>query len=172
MALVATGWRMSFTAVDSAGDKSVRTYDLVATSAAEADTAADAALTAFALVSDSVITEVFVGEVRQETALVLPTDVENGVEAAVTAYINGLGSKVATWKVPGAKTKTADTIFLSTTGKNRNVVNLANAGVIQWNSLFVTGAGQRLYISDKEALKAAGMISGVRVVGGKRQPTP
>lgn len=167
MALVQTGWQMVMTVVDSAGDPTIKIYDLVAADAAAADTAGDAIRAAFVLVSGSKISKYVVGGVFEEDALVLPTDVENGVEAAVSSYIDAAGTKTATWKVPGA----LNSIFNGTTGKPRNVVNLANAGVIQYNSMFVAGAGQRATISDGEALKAGGMIAGVRVVGGKRQPT-
>jgi len=168
MALVSVGWRMYVTLLDSAGDPAIKFYDLVAADAAAAETAGAAIRTAIAGVSGSALSNYQVGEVFEEDALTLPTDVENGVEASVTAFIEGAGSKKANWKIPGA----LPAIFLGTTGKLRNQVNLANAAVIAYNSMFTSGAGQRAYISDGEALKATGsMISGVRVVGGKRQPT-
>lgn len=167
MALVSVGFRMVVTLLDSAGDDTTKTYNLVADDEAEAATAGAAIRTALPLVSGSVVASYFIGEVFQEDALTLPTDVENGVEASVTSYIAGAGQKKADWKIPGALAL----CFVAASGKNRNVVNLAHTNIIQYNSLFVTGAGQRAYISDGEALKASGMIKGVRVVGGKRQPT-
>lgn len=147
MALVAGGFTLLITVVDSAGDKTTRSYQLTAATAADAATEGAALVALFDPLTEGVISRYAISQQFIEDAFAYPAggvEVEN--TAQILGRIDGDPTKTASFNIPAA----AGGIFVATTGPNRNVVDMADAAVVAFLAEFATG-GTAL-ISDGEAL--------------------
>jgi len=164
MALTSVGWRLTVQFLDKGENSTTMLFDLTAADETEADTDIATILAAYAAVGSLLVTGYHKSEVFEETGtLVIPTaaDAQSEVDAKISVYIAGAGSKKATVRIPGP---TAANVMVSTSGKNANIVDMGAAGVIAWLGLFQTGGVAT--VSDGET---AGLgIEGIRVTKAKR----
>jgi len=165
MAFVSVGWRLTVTLVDRGLNETTKTYELTSADAAAAATDAAAVMTALAGVSAAAQAKYSLGEVFEDDAVVLPpTSADAQVEtvASCTTFIDNMGSKKANFGIPAP---IVANVFISTSGKNSNIVNTGSAQVIAYHGLF--GPGGEAYISDGEV--AGVLIGGVRTSKRSRQ---
>lgn len=164
MAITSVGWRVTVQFLDKGENTTTMLFDLTSADSDEADTDIAAILAAYANVGSMLVTGYHKSEVFEETgALVIPTaaDAQAEVDAKISVYIAGAGSKKATVRIPAP---TAANVMVSTVGKNSNIVDMSAAGVIAWLGLFQTGGVAT--ISDGETAGAG--IEGIRVTKSKR----
>jgi hypothetical protein len=147
MAIVGVGYEGSITLIDNGGNTTQRTYQLRATTPAEAVTAIASIASALNAISDASIVGYTANQVFAEDALVYPASgvqLENQALVAVAIADNPL--KTATFSVPAPTIG----IFAGTVGKPANVVDTADADLVTYANLFKsTGSA---YISDGEDL--------------------
>lgn len=161
MALVAQGYELAVTIVDSAGDTATRTYTLNPGSATDPDVIATAVLTRLNAITDGVVKTYRLSHVFIEDALVLPAaPIEVEDQAKVVVGIQGKPLDKATVSIPAP----IAALFVSTTGENRNVVNIANTDLVSYLNLW--GSDQFLTISDGDFLDTP--IKGWRAKKGGR----
>jgi len=160
MTLTQQGWRLDIEAIDTGGNTTRRRFDLIATDdagdASDVFTAVATVIAAFIGASDSVIKNYTVGAYYVEDALTLPAaaEVENNLQ--VTAKIDGLPNKSATFEIPAPK----GTLFQQTTGAGWNLPDFTDTALANYVNLFKsTGVA---YISDGEHIVAKD-IKGKRV---------
>jgi len=145
MAFVSDGWKIVISLVDNGGDKTTKTYQTDAADAAEAATALTAVLAALGGVTDATVVSYYTAEVLANDSLVYPVSgVENQNQALLTFSIDGNPLKSATDAIPAAKPG----IFQSVIGPQAKIVDVGDAAVIAYRSLFQ--AAGPLYISDGE----------------------
>lgn len=149
MAIESVGWELSVTLVDSSGvNTSVKQYDLVAADGTEAATAAATIMTALDGVTDAAIKGYTIGERFAETGVfTLPTDAEIENQALLIGRLDGNPFKKVSMTIPAPNIG----IFVSSTGANRNVVDLADAAVVAYRTLF-QAPGNVATLSDGETL--------------------
>lgn len=156
MALVSNGFWLSVTLRDNGGNETTRTYQLSSADAAAAGVDSAAILVALNAVTDAVIVSWMNYERFVEDAFAYPA---SGVEVENLALLDfeivDHPEKSATLTIPAP----APAIFMATSGGGANIVNTANAAVIAYAGLFMTG-GEAL-ISDGEV--AQGLVSGKRI---------
>lgn len=160
MTLAQQGWRLDIESIDTGGNTTRRRYDLIATDtdgdAAAVFTAVATIIAAFIAASDAVIKNYTIGVVFAESALTLPAaaEVENNLQ--VTAKIDGLPNKSATFEIPAPK----GTLFQQSTGAGWNLPDFADTALSNYVNLFKsTGVA---FISDGEHIVAQD-IKGKRV---------
>lgn len=152
MSLTATGWRLFVDLIDTGGNTTSRTFDLVATDDAgdmtDVTTAVTAILSAITGASDAVVKAYNIGKVFVESALTLPTaaEVENNLQ--VSAKIAGHPNKSAVFDIPAPKA----TLFQQTTGPGWNLADFADPLLSAYVNLFTTTGVA--YISDGEQITA------------------
>ena len=158
MAITSVGWELTVTMVDSSGvNTSAKQYDLVAIDGTAAAAAAAAVLAALAGVSDAAIKGYTIAERFAETGVfTLPVDAEIENQALLVGRLDGNPFKKVTMTIPAPKIG----IFVSSTGANRNVVDLLDAEVVAYRALF-QAPGNVATISDGETLDV--LESGRRV---------
>lgn len=164
MALTDSGFKLSVVLVDNGGNKATKTYDLIATTFTEAQTATTAILAALAGVTDAVVKSYFVGQSFKESALVLPgTGVQVENTAKITALIAGEVDKYATINIPAAK----PAIFTGLSGKAANIVDPANIALGTYLDLAAEGEASYT-VSDGEYIEptSSSTVSGKRVHRG------
>lgn len=162
MAYVSDGWEYSITVVDSGANPFTRTWDLVAADAAAAAAAAADIRTKFMAATDCVLKSARLSEKFIDDGYVLPANIEGENQALLVFGIEGSPTKKATFYVPGAKVG----LFVAPQGKNRNVVDVADAAVTDLRGLYDQTTGVAT-ISDGEY--ASFVESGKRVhVGSKK----
>lgn len=155
MAMVLVGYRGYVTFMDNGAQETTRSYELVASTAADAATAMSAVLAALASVTDDAIVGYSFGPRYGSDSVSLPASgVENQNQALIETYIAGELTKVATYTIPAPK----PAIFVATSGDGANQVDPTNAAVLAYQAIFQTGG--QAYISDGE-------IAG-NIKGGKR----
>lgn len=159
MALVSNGFVGYVTLIDSGGDSSTLSYQLVAADAAAAATAMGTILTALGAVTDAAVKSYSVAEVFVENALTFPlagTHVEN--RAVVTVQIDGEPLKKSTVVIPAPDVG----IFVASVGPNSNVVDIADAALVSYIDIWRT-TGALAKLSDGETVQDVdGIIKGVR----------
>jgi len=159
MALVLAKFRLTVDIADNSGATVTRTYEVpegVVADFGEFSALIPAMITAINGVTAGLITAYHASEVYLEDTVVLPASgVENENQAIFTGKIVGdpLDSAIVT--VPSAD----PAIFVATSGPGANVVNMANAAVIAFTTLFDGSPGWT--ISDGEAWVLA-TVSGRR----------
>lgn len=159
MALVFNHFEVVASFTESSGKSVDRTYVAdpeVVDDYATLLTAWAAALPIINAATDSVISSYVYKTVFIEDSLVLPTDAENNDQALMSAKIEGDPTDSGTFSVPAA----AIALFVSPTGKGRDVVNTAPASAAyQYAQLFdATGP---FTISDGENIEIS-TLGGVR----------
>lgn len=156
MAFVSGGFWSSVSLADNGGNVTVKTYELDAADAAEAATNHAAVLTALGNVTDArVIGHFWYEKMVQDTPTLPGAGVQIEDQALLTFEIAGNPLKSATHTIPAPKIG----IFNAVSGSGANVVDLANAAVIAYRSLFQS-AGE-CFISDGE--KAQVLKAGKRI---------
>lgn len=164
MALVAHSpneWLLSVTLVDNGGKTSTLQYALRAADHTAAVTAAGLALAAIATVSAAVVKGYTLAQVFVEDALSLPaTGVRVAEYANITVALDGFPNKVANLRIPAP----LSSIFLAATGTNARIVDVTDADLQDYATLFAVGGPA--YISDGEDLDInadnGGLIRGGR----------
>lgn len=147
-----SGWFLFLTVQDVQLDTVTKTYELQATSAAEATASRDAIIAEWGNVSGAEIITASMSFIQDEAA---PTGGagDNSIKARISWLLNGGGK--ATQDIPAP----LEAIFVATTGPNNNIVDGSNfAG---WAALFATGGSA--YLSDGETMTATPFVKGQRV---------
>jgi len=149
MAITSVGWELTVTLVDSSGVNTAnKQYDLVAADGTAAAAAAADVLAALAGVSDAAVKGYTIGERFAETGtFTLPTDAEIENQALLVGRLDGNPFKKWSTTIPAPKIG----IFVSSTGANRNVVDLTDAAVVAYRALFQS-PGNVATVSDGETL--------------------
>lgn len=132
-----------------------KSYEIVAADAAAAATASATVLTRIGSTSDAAIKGYRISQVFAEQAFVVPT-VGNVEEQAMLIFrLVGNPFKKATITIPAPK----DTLFVATSGPDYNKLDLADASVISYSSMYL--AGGPVHLSDGEY--ASQLESGRRI---------
>ncbi len=153
MALVTQGFWGRVTVVDNGNNRTIKTYELRAVTAAAAATDMLAINAALVAVTDSVISAYSYAERFVENAFAFPASgVQNEDKASVSVIVSD--SKSANLKIPAP----VPAMFTGSSGSAANIVDTSNAALITYTDLFRTG--NEAYISDGDDL--------VQVSGGKR----
>jgi len=164
MALVAQGFTLTIGLIDSGENKTTRTFEMTATTAAAAETDAAAIVPQFAALTRCAITGYTIGSKFVEDALVLPAagiQVENTAE--ILLNIEGSATKKAPINIPDPVVTggNGNGMWLGATGPNSNVVDTAFAALTTFVANFGTLGDNNLLISDGE--HANGISRGFRV---------
>jgi len=153
MALVSNGWWGRITVVDNGNNRTIKTYQLRAVTAAAAATDMIAILAALNAVTDSVVSGYSTAERFVEDSFVFPASgIQNEDKASVSVIVSN--SKSANLKIPAP----IPAMFTGSTGRAANIVDTSNALLITYTDLFKAAA--EAFISDGDDL--------VQVSGGKR----
>ncbi len=153
MALVSNGWWARITVVDNGNNRTIKTYQLRAVTAAAAATDTAAILAALNGVTDSTVSGYSIAERFVEDSFVFPVSgIQNEDKASISVIVSN--SKSANLKIPAP----IPAMFTGTTGRAANIVDTSNALLITYTDLFRTG--NEAFISDGDDL--------VQVSGGKR----
>lgn len=162
MAIASQGWKLTAKWVDTAGDSTTRSYDLVPTDTAGDATAVFAAvstvLAALVAATDAKLASYNVSKVLVEDALTLPAgdvNIENNLQ--VSAKIDGIPNKSGVFEIPAPK----DTLFINTTGPGHNIADFTDGLLAAVVNLY-DSTGE-LFLSDGEHIDAASGIKGKRV---------
>lgn len=159
MAMVGQRFGMTISFVDNGGNQVTREYMMSGTVATYTDAAAAAAAMypVINALTGATIPQYRVFQVFEDNAFVLPADMGVQVEnqASLTYLLAGNGSKKANLNIPAP----VSGIFVSTSGPNANIVDIADAAVTAFTDMFL-GAGD-FRLSDGEA--AARILQGRRV---------
>lgn len=174
MALVSDGFGLNVTLVDASGvNKSTLRFPLDYADWAAFNTGVgageiDTILNIIGQVTDATILGYTVGQSFVEdtdSVGAAGSEVEN--VALITCLIDGYVNKYATLRIPAP----TDGIFLAATGPNRNIVDVDDAAVQAYLSLFENGTGY-CTISDGEYVAdptVAGNAKGKRIHRGSRK---
>jgi hypothetical protein len=174
MALVTKGTYMTVVVVDAAGNRSTLRYELTYANLAALSTAVtagdlDGLLADLNAVTDGRVVAYQFGEKFAENADfygAAGSQVEN--IALISAKIDGEPNKVAQVRVPAP----AIGIFLGTTGKNANIVDIADADILAYLDNFANAGDDIVQVSDGESLAdpaTAGNWEGKRIHRGSRK---
>lgn len=156
MAIVGVGYEGSIELVDNGGNRTTKTYQLRATTPAEAITAIASIASSLDAITNASIVGYKASQVFAEDALVFPSgDVQIENQALVRVSIADNPLKSATFSVPAPVIG----IFTGVIGGSANVVDIADADLVTYSNEFkATGSA---FISDGEDLDF--MVSGKRI---------
>jgi hypothetical protein len=146
MAIASAGWNLNVRLVDTGGNQTNRSYDLISADADEAATHSAAIIAALEAVTDAAVAGYTIGEVFLEGALTYPAAAEVENCAEISAKIVGFPNKSAVLTIPAPNVG----IFTGTTGPAFNVVDIADAALQTYLGLF-DGSGPAT-ISDGESI--------------------
>jgi hypothetical protein len=158
-------WEISLESLDKGGNLSIKTYELQATTDAEAATAATAFVTAYATMTECFIPTYKVSKVISDPLIVgVPASdlAMNSVQAVVSGSLAVSALKRATFVVNGPKAA----VFVATSGPNRNVVNVAADPTASFIGEFKGGGS--VYISDHELFALDPNPKGIRRTSFRR----
>lgn len=147
MALTFDRFELTVTLIDSGANQSTKTFALNTSDYDDAILARDEILSALDAASDAKISGYRLSFVGVENAFSLPlggVEIEN--QALLVFLLDGFANKAATFIIPAPN----DGLFVSSTGKNRNVVDTSDAAIIAIRDLF-TSSGVAT-ISDGETV--------------------
>ncbi len=150
-------YRLNFDFTETSGGTVRRTYRLnpaVVTTDAGAATAFSDVRAQLVLLSDSVINQGQWENVYFDTNA-LPSAAENSNQALVTAKLTGKPNQSGELSIPSAKAS----IFAGTSGKNYNIVDVANTDLADFLGNFLPGG--QLVVSDGDTM-VDGTFSGRR----------
>jgi len=146
MALVASGFDLVVTLADSGGDRTTRTYDLRAGTAAQALTDAAVIIGRLILVSDAVISGYSLNQRFVEDALVLPvTNAEIENQLLLTMRVANAANKSGVIRIPAPKIG----LFVNPTGEGRNQADMSDLDLNNYMEIFADDA--LAWFSDGEA---------------------
>lgn len=149
MAIGSEGWKVSVKLMDAGGDITTRTYKMIKTVADDVETDALAILAALNPVTDCQIIGYEVSHIYAEDTVVFPSaGVQNENQAIVTVSLVGDPLKSATFSIPGANIG----VFTAATGHGSNVVDVLDAALVTYATLFRPDGTGVAYISDLENL--------------------
>ena len=163
MALTSARFEVEATFVESSGKSVTRTYRAAASVTTLTELAVNWALALpfIQAVTDSVMSQYVYKQVFLEDALVLPADAENNDQALFSGKIFGDPSDSGTFSVPAASVG----IFVTPTGKGRDVVDMSDPAVQAFVDLFSEGGTNGDWtVSDGEQLVES-------TISGKRRNT-
>lgn len=161
MALVSAGWRMTVSLADTSFDITTRTYELRGATAADAATDALGILTVLDPVTDCQIVGYELTEKFEESVISLPGgNVKTTDQALVTVNIAGMGTKKASFNIPGPNVG----IFQAAVGTGNDIVDLLDAALVAYSDVFKSTG--EAFISDGEDLGS--MYYGKRISRGSR----
>ena len=140
------GYYFNITVMDKNMDTVNLDYALRATNDLEADLEAAAILTAFDAVSLAVVVGYSIGQRFVNDSIGIPTAGEVQIKARLSFQEKDSFHK-GTFDIPAPK----ETIFLATTGKMNNVVDVANSDVTDYADLF--RAAGVAYVNGGESLE-------------------
>lgn len=157
MALVSVGWECSITLFDKGSNSGTMQFELQAIDYTTAIASALAVVTALLAITNTVASNYRVTEVFGNDAFLLPVIGELENKASMTAQLAGAGEGKANLKVPGP----IDGIFVGApgSGANYNVVDVADALLIAYETVFKTG--ESAYVSDGQVITS--FVSGKRI---------
>lgn len=156
MALTSVGFFLSVQLVDGGDNTSVLRYELTAADYATAVTDTAIILAALQAITDAVVRKYSINHVYGEAAFSFPAatvQVEN--KASITVLLEGNDNKKANIKIPAPVIG----LFVDATGGGSNVVDLSDADLVTYFTLFTTG--NECLLSDGEV--ADSMVSGKRI---------
>lgn len=140
MAIAFANWKMVMKWVDSGGQNTTTTVDLIADDAA-AITAIEGAATAIAAAyngaSDGVLLGYDLTKQFVENALTLPATAQREMKAVINANLDGKPLDVGRIVIPMPN----NGIFVAATGANNNIVDSGDAAVQAVLALYQTTAG-------------------------------
>ena len=168
MAYGADKWEISIDSLDKGANLSIKTYQLQATDDAEAATAAAAFVTAYQTMTECFIPTYKVSRVMSDPLIVgVPSSdlAMNSVQAVVSGSLVVSALKRASFVVNGPKA----TVFVATSGPNRNVVAVSAAPTNAFIGAF-KGGGQ-VFISDGELFATDPNPKGIRRTSFRRLAT-
>lgn len=155
MALVTYGFTLQVELVDRGGDITTKTYDLTATTHADALTASAAIVGALDAVTNAKIRSYSVSEKYKDNAFTLPLLGQIEEQALIVLRLTSDPTKSATHTIPAP----VDGIFMDTSGEGFNTVDGTDSLLQAYLDIFdATGES---YISDGE--RSAGFVSGKRI---------
>lgn len=160
MALVSNRFEVEVTFTESSGKSVNRTYRAAPSVTTPTALAVNWALALpfIQAMSDSVISQYVYKQVFVEDALVLPADAENNDQALFTGKIDGDPTDSAILSVPAASIG----IFVTPTGKGRDVVDMSDGAVQAFVDLFTAGGTNPDWVISDGEQWSADTISGRR----------
>lgn len=161
MALVASGFNLAVTLLDTAGDTTILNFPLTSADNAAAVTAGGLIMASIIALSDAVISGYSIAERFLEDSLTYPADAEVEDEAFFTGKIIGFPNKSGSFRIPAPK----DNIFVSPTGPGHNLVNMAWPALATYLTYF-DGSGP-VTVSDGESLVTSSVTGKRRKKGTK-----
>ena len=165
MSINSTGFFLTATVVDQGGNQATLRYELVAADFAAAETAAAGILTFLDAVSGAQVVSYRVGEAFAENADFYGAgEIENIAQITSKLVTDG---KTANIKIPAP----LDGVFVAASGPDYNVVDPADAAVINYVSIWEAGSGYAT-LSDGESVRdsaTAGNFYGKRIHRGSRK---
>jgi hypothetical protein len=156
LAVTSKGFEAFVTIVDTGGDQSTLSFQLVAPDMVDALVAMTAILSRLAAVTSATVKSYFVGERYSEDALVLPADAQVEERATIVCNLAGDPLKKTTINI----TATEDAMFGAAQTTAYNDVDIANAALSTYLSIWQSGGFAT--ISDGELLAAQAAASGKR----------
>ena len=163
MALVSDGWFLNVTLVDSGGNSSTLSYNLVAANAADATAGAATVLAELAPITNAVIKSYTLVERFIEDALTLPgagVNVEERASVVVQLASSPLKRSMVVIPAP------AIGIFQGTSGDPLNTIDPTDADLRSYINLFSDSGSGVATISDGELVDNSSANQGI--VTGKR----
>lgn len=157
MALVSAGFILQVVLIDSGANTAVRRYELVTNDAAQAVTDAAAIMVDLNALTDAVISAYSITNRFVENALVLPAagvHVEN--QALVVVNLEGSAIDKGKFSIPAPVAG----LFAGVTGPNSNLVDTANAALVEFVSNYGSLGNNLMTISDGQ--HADGISRGYR----------
>lgn len=161
MALVSGGFYLSVTLQDSGLNTTTKEFELRGATIGDAITNAGQHITLLNAVTDANVVRYSVSERTYEDAPSTPASGE--VEELAILAVRTSGGKGAVIEIPAPN----PSLFVATTGVNKNVVDIADTAVGDYYASFL--AAGNVFISDGE--NAAQLLSGQRGTKKSRQAT-
>lgn len=157
MAMVSVGWDLAVTLFDKGSNSGTLQFELQAIDYTTATASAVAVFAALIAITNAVAGNYRVTEVFGNDAFLLPVIGELENKASITAQLAGAGEGKANVKVPAP----IDGIFVGApgSGDNYNVVDVADALLIAYETVFKTG--ESAYLSDGQVITS--FVRGKRV---------
>jgi hypothetical protein len=145
MAFVTAGRTATFSMKDTGGKKTTRTFDLVATTDAQAQTDVGVIFTKLQLVTKCSIDSYTISEKFVDDAFALPVGAEVHDQLLITMPIASKPNKSGTVIIPSPE----DTLLVAPSGEGNEQPDFTEALLISYLDIF-TSVGNQAYISDGE----------------------
>lgn len=158
MALTQEGFWLTVEMRDSGNNKTSKSFQMTAATAADAETDAAAIIILWNAITDAEILSYGITNRFVEDTPVIPSagvQIENVAE--VVLQVEGYATKRATLSIPAPVAG----MFVGVTGENSNVVDTTDSDLVAFVASFASLTGNTLLISDGE--HADGIVKGRRV---------